>query len=174
MDLTLSDSLRDELKIPLGRLIPARQVSRATLEAIIPSSSYVVSVGDRTTKNMTSFGMTPSLQIIDNQERRKEMAEPNTDPVSSELYCTNPPAEINPQSITVIREALSLRPPARIIVDGEEDLLVIPACIYAPDGSTVLYGQPGQGLVVVPVTAEIRNKTRNILDRMGYDEKVAV
>ena len=51
----------------------------------------------------------------------------------------------------------------RITVDGEEDLLVIPACIYAPDKSVVLYGQPNEGMVIVPVTSEIRNKTKSIL-----------
>jgi hypothetical protein len=56
--------------------------------------------------------------------------------------------------------------PVRIVVNGEEDLLVIPVCVHAPDNSIVLYGQPNEGLVVVEITPEIRNKTQSLLDLM--------
>lgn len=173
--MALSDSLREELKTPLGELVPESRVSREAVQKIIPVGSYVVSVGDKTTEKMIGFGMVPSLQIIDNREKRKKRKAFDIGAVSASLECKNPAAEITPQSIDTIREAFSLEPPVRITVDGEEDLLVVPACIYAPDGSVVLYGQPGEGLVVVPVTAEIRNKTKGILDKVnGYDETVAV
>jgi len=51
-------------------------------------------------------------------------------------------------------------------VNGEEDLLVIPVCIYAPDNSVVMYGQPNEGLVIVKITPEIRNKTQTLLKSM--------
>ena len=51
-----------------------------------------------------------------------------------------------------------MTPPVRITVFGEEDLLVLPVCIHAPDNSIVLYGQPNEGLVLVEITTEIRNK----------------
>ena len=54
----------------------------------------------------------------------------------------------------------------RIMVNGEEDLLVIPVCIYAPDNAVVMYGQPNEGLVIVQVTPDIRNKTQKLLDLM--------
>ena len=54
----------------------------------------------------------------------------------------------------------------RIMVNGEEDLLVLPVCVYAPENSVVMYGQPNQGLVIVKVTPEIRNKAQKLLDLM--------
>ena len=54
----------------------------------------------------------------------------------------------------------------RIMVHGEEDLLVIPVCIYAPENAVVFYGQPNEGLVIVKVTSDIRNKTQKLLDLM--------
>jgi len=54
-----------------------------------------------------------------------------------------------------------------LMINGEEDLLVIPACIFAPENSIVLYGQPNQGLVIVKITPEIRNKTQRLLDSMN-------
>ena len=81
--------------------------------------------------------------------------------------CKNPPGEITQESIQTIQKAFSSDPPIRIIVDGEEDLLVIPVCIAAPENSVVMYGQPNEGLVIVHVTPEIRAKVQKILDVMN-------
>lgn len=159
--MTLSDSLREKLKTPLGDLIPENQVAKETLQKLV-ADKYVISVGDQTTEKMINFGLVPSLQIVDNWEKRQKRKAVDTRGISVSLECQNPAAEISPQSIAAIKKALSSKPPVRITVDGEEDLLVIPACIHAPPNSVVLYGQPNVGLVVVPVTAEIRNKVQNI------------
>ena len=78
----------------------------------------------------------------------------------------NPAAEITPQSIDIIKKAFTMQPPIRLCVNGEEDLLVIPVCIYAPENAIILYGQPNEGLVIVKITSEIRNKTQKLLDLM--------
>ena len=52
----------------------------------------------------------------------------------------------------------------RIIVDGEEDLLVLPVCTRAKDGFTVLYGQPNEGIIVVRADLTSRNKAKSLLD----------
>jgi hypothetical protein len=67
----------------------------------------------------------------------------------------------------VIQKAFSSEPPVRITVDGEEDLLVLPVCMSAPENSVVLYGQPNEGLVLVHVTPEIQAKVQKILDSMN-------
>jgi len=54
----------------------------------------------------------------------------------------------------------------RIIVTGEEDLLVLPVAVFAPGNSVVLYGQPNEGLVLVQITEEVRNKAKSIMDLM--------
>jgi uncharacterized protein (UPF0218 family) len=54
----------------------------------------------------------------------------------------------------------------RLSVNGEEDLLVIPVCIHAPENAIVLYGQPNEGLVIVKITPEIRSKTQTLLESM--------
>jgi hypothetical protein len=55
----------------------------------------------------------------------------------------------------------------RIVVNGEEDLLVLPVAVYAPDNSVILYGQPNEGLVIVQVTEEVRNKASSIMNSMS-------
>ncbi len=164
--MKLPDSLRDQLKIPMGDLIPENQVNKSNIQKQIPKNSYLITVGDRTTEKMIAFGLIPSLQIIDNQEKRIKREPTKNDNTYTELVCDNPAAEITPQSIDVIKKAFVSKTPVRLTVTGEEDLLVIPVCIYAPENSLVMYGQPNEGLVIVKITPEIRNKTQRLLDLM--------
>jgi len=161
----LPDSLRGQLKIPLGVLLSEPDVTKSNIVKHIQDNSFVITVGDRTTEKMIDFGLTPFLQIIDSQEKRVKREIPKAD-ILTDLTCDNPAAEITEQSIDVIKQAFLSKPPVRLVVNGEEDLLVIPVCIYAPENSVVLYGQPNEGLVIVQITPEVRSKAQRLLDSM--------
>ena len=163
--MKLPNSLRNQFKNPLGVLLPEDIADKAHISEYLSNNSYIITVGDRTTEKMIDFGLIPSLQIIDGVEKRKERELPKLEN-ATELTVDNPAAEITPQSIDVIKQAFTLQSPVRIVVNGEEDLLVIPVCVHAPENSVVLYGQPNKGLVIVKVTPEIRNKTQGLLDLM--------
>ena len=165
--MNLPESLREELKIPLGVLLPDKETTKENIEKFLTPDSYIITVGDRTTEKMIDFGLVPSLQIIDNLEKRTKRESPKLQENTTELFVDNPPAEITLQSIDLIKNAFLSTSPVRIIVNGEEDLLVIPVCIYAPQNAVVFYGQPNEGLVIVEITTEIRNKTQNLLDSMN-------
>ncbi|WP_428323828.1 GTP-dependent dephospho-CoA kinase family protein [Nitrosopumilus sp.] len=153
------------MKVPLGVLLPESQANKENILKHIEKNSYVITVGDRTTEKMIDFDLIPSLQIVDGIEKR-EKREPPKLVNATEITVDNPPAEITSQSIDVIKNAFSMNSPIRILVTGEEDLLVLPVCIHAPENSVVLYGQPNEGLVIVKITSEIRNKAQNLLDLM--------
>ncbi len=163
--MKLPDSLRDQLKIPLGILLPESQADKTNIKKHLSENSYIITVGDRTTEKMIEFGLIPSLQIIDSKEKRAKREPPKLSN-ATELIVDNPAAEITPQSIDTIKQAFTMQPPVRLSVNGEEDLLVIPVCIYAPENAIILYGQPNEGLVIVKITPEIRNKTQKLLDSM--------
>jgi len=163
--MKLPDSLREQLKIPLGILLPESQADKTNIKKYLSENSYVITVGDRTTEKMIEFDMIPSLQIIDSHEKRTKREPPKL-ANTTELTVDNPAAEITPQSIDIIKKAFSMQPPVRLSVNGEEDLLVIPVCIHAPEDSIVLYGQPNEGLIIVKITPEIRNKAQALLDLM--------
>ena len=164
--MKLPDNLRDQLKIPLGILLLENEANKKNIQKHISENSYIITVGDRTTEKMIDFGLVPSLQIIDGQEKRVERKIPKSFDISTSLTCDNPAAEITDQSIETIKNAFISETPVRITVNGEEDLLVLPVCIYAPENSVVMYGQPNEGLVIVKITPEIRNKTQSLLDSM--------
>ena len=132
--MKLPDSLRDQLKIPLGILLPESQVDKTNIKKHLSENSYIVTVGDRTTEKMIEFGLIPSLQIIDGKEKRAKREPPKL-ANATELTVDNPAAEITPQSIDIIKKAFTMQPPIRLCVNGEEDLLVIPVCIYAPENA---------------------------------------
>jgi len=163
----LPEKIRDDFKKPLGKLILDPATSRENIQREITTKSYLITVGDATTEKLMGFGFMPSLQIVDGQEKRVKREFPSSHETIITLTCNNPAGEITKESIDVIKKALgSSSSPIRILVRGEEDLLVLPVCIYAPEGATVMYGQPNEGLVVVQITAKIKDKTKSLLDLM--------
>jgi len=175
--LQLPDDLRDQLKNPLGNLISEDNPNKENIIKKISAESVIITVGDRTTENMLQLGLKPQIQIIDGYtgrdatidplESRDQCLVPADDAINTKLSCKNPPGEITEESMQVIQKAFSCEPPVRIIVDGEEDLLVLPVCIFAPENSIVMYGQPNEGLVIIHVTPEIKAKVQKILDAMN-------
>ena len=164
--MKLPDSLRDQFKTPLGILLPIGQDNKENIEKYLSNNPYLITVGDKTTEKMINFGLIPSLQIIDGFEKRQKRDLPKLGD-ATELKIDNPAAEITLESIEIIKKAFSMTAPVRITVMGEEDLLVLPVCIHAPDNSIVLYGQPNEGLVLVEISTEIRNKAQTLLDLMN-------
>ena len=165
--MQLPDDLRDQLKNPLGNLISDNDPNKENIIKKISTESIIITVGDRTTENLLQLDIKPQIQIVDGLEKRNKRTVPIDDTVNTNLSCRNPPGEITDESIQVIQKAFSSEPPVRIIIDGEEDLLVIPVCIHAPENSIVMYGQPNEGLVIVTITPEIRAKVQKILDAMN-------
>lgn len=172
--MELPEGMRAALREPLGELIPEEGVRAGRVLEM--ASRPVVTVGDRTTERFLGWGARVDLQIVDGLERRAGRAAPPLPEGASEVRCSNPPGSISEEAARAVQAALRGRSPVRITVDGEEDLLALPACACAPDGASVFYGQPLEGMVAVRVGPEVRRKTQKIMDAMraGNDEKVAV
>ena len=69
-------------------------------------------------------------------------------------------------SFNLLKTIFDQKPPIRLLVDGEEDLLVLPVCLFAPANSVVMYGQPNEGLVIAEITDEVRDKVQKIVNQM--------
>ena len=74
----------------------------------------------------------------------------------------NPAGTLTDDLIRALDHAI-MNPPATVIVDGEEDLAVIPLVIAAPNNAIVLYGQPHQGVVLRRVNPEAKETARHFL-----------
>ncbi len=157
----------------MGELIPDEQVSREEMVGRLAGATRVVTVGDRTTERIIGYGLEPDLQIVDGLERRAARALPES--AAETISCSNPAAHVTEDAVSAIARAYASDHPIRILVSGEEDLLFVPALAHAPEGSALMYGQPGEGLVIVRADAASKERAHRILELLERDdETVAV
>jgi len=159
----LAGENRHKFKEPLGVLVPDSNVTCDMLCAMAQNSE-IITVGDATTQRVLDCGIIPVVHIVDGLEKRSRRNPPSSNCL--QMQCKNPPGEITQNAVSVIQQAIAAMEPVRVLVRGEEDLLVLPVCIHAPLGSTILYGQPNQGLVVIRLTKQVRDKADFLLSIM--------
>jgi uncharacterized protein (UPF0218 family) len=132
------------------------------------SGKTVYTVGDVVTRNCLMSGLSPKVAIIDGHTMRIPCR--NTPLLfAPRKDVKNPAGTITRELIDIIRDAVA-HPPALIFVDGEEDLGVIPLVMLAPAGVFVLYGQPGEGVVVRLVDAEAKKAAKRLFDLFKPDQ----
>lgn len=149
----------------MGTLYRAEQLHEREFMDALLSSPLVISVGDRVTESLHALGRTPDVQVVDEVERRVKRDAPDV-PFVRLLRAANPAGTITLGSIEAVRSALEGVKPSRVLIDGEEDLLAIPAIEAAPVGSTLYYGQPGEGLVMVRIDERAKASVRLTYARM--------
>ena len=163
----LPEEMREELAKPMGRLFKPAEISGAAFTDAIKHGSFIITVGDRVTETAGKLGRIPDVQIVDSRENRKPRMPPEVSFVSG-FDAANPPGGIAAAAVESIRKAMAAKKPARVLVDGEEDLLAIPAILLAPEGSRLFYGQPGEGIVMVTTDNAAKQRSRALLRRMGF------
>ena len=163
----LPDEHRTAFRDPLGPIYT--DVS----ELIADAGEPIVAVGDMVAHHLTEAGRPPDLAVIDGRTERRAVDPDVEDRLAAvpatELHATNPPGTITVELIRAIRDGLQLEPPVQVIVDGEEDLATLPAVLTAPDGATVVYGQPGEGMVRIDVDGDGRRKARELFSLLQGD-----
>jgi uncharacterized protein (UPF0218 family) len=162
----LGNYLREEFSRPLGVVIRNSELE-AYFKSVDIKDSSLVTVGDRTTEYFVTRGHRPRLQIVDSVEKRARRTAPvgGFDHITS---VSNPEGGIAGEAIELVRRELGRGEAARILVNGEEDLLVLPAILFAEEGADVFYGQPNEGMVHVRVSSQTRKMVTEMLSRMGY------
>lgn len=170
--LILPDSLRKTLRKPLGKVIKkAISIKKYNFD-----SPMLITIGDIVTLNLFMKGTRPDLSIFDLKTRRHKLNkeyEPLLKSFSKSqagMSTVNPPGAIQRRSVGVIKKAIDLfletSGKQTIFVKGEEDLLTLPAILLSPLNSLVLYGQPGEGIVVIKVTEKKKYEVSMLLNKM--------
>lgn len=163
--LLLKKERRKKFKKPFGKLyLNLDNINRSILE-----NHFIISVGDETTNNLLNAGIIPEISIIDNIIERKP-SKHSIEYNAVTLNVVNPPGAITDELWITIKKSFDIAPKSNvlIVVDGEEDLAVIPCVLMAPEGSLILYGQSGDGVVLVEVN-KVKEKAKEMLD---YFEEV--
>jgi uncharacterized protein (UPF0218 family) len=160
--LLLSEKLRAHLKRPLGQLFPDIATAVEHLRKLRPTR--LITVGDVATAKFIAAGVRPDVAVVDFLVMRKPVAEDLKARIDSldarVIHVRNPAGTLTPE----MRESFAdAKPPLKIIVEGEEDLATVPAVLSAPQGSVVVYGQPGGGVVIIKVTESKRREFTDLL-----------
>lgn len=164
--VTLPRSLRGELKEPLGRIFT--DPDRLFADAGTP----LVAVGDMVTYHLESAGVTPDVALVDGLTKRDAVAPEIREAVSDDarrVPVENPAGTLTADLLAALAESVRTPEETVIVVDGEEDLAALPAVLAVPEGASVVYGQPDEGMVHVLVTAEVRDDVADLLARMDGD-----
>ncbi|ERH01721.1 MAG: uncharacterized protein conserved in archaea [Halonotius sp. J07HN6] len=179
--LTLPAALRSELKDPLGEVYTDSEslLSAAAAHGSTPDT-VVISVGDVVTARLLEAGRQPDVAAIDGRTER----EPIDDEIDAILdgltgrrvRVENESATLSESLLTALRDGIhgETDDPVTISVDGEEDLAALPAIVLAETGSSVVYGQPGEGMVHVAVDDAVTATARDLLARFDGDTDAAL
>jgi uncharacterized protein (UPF0218 family) len=166
MKLRLPDEMRSELKEPLGRVSP--DVEKEGL-----GDGRVVAVGDMVTYHLLESGIVPDVAVVDGRTKREEVDEEVVERwrrMGVAARVENEPGTVSGALVEALKEAFEEN--GLVEVKGEEDLAVLPAVVLASEGDTVLYGQPGEGMVYVEVDDEAQGYVLDLLGRMDGDDDV--
>ena len=179
--LTLPDAMRDAFKEPLGPVTTdADELLAAAAETGDERGAPeapLVAVGDVVTYHLREAGRVPDVALIDGKTEREAVDAAIESALAAadgrRVRVENPAASLSAELLAALGEALSAADPVIVEVTGEEDLAALPAILAAPDGASVVYGQPGEGMVRVAVTPASRAEARELFEALNGDVAAA-
>lgn len=162
--LLLPETLRPYLQKPLGKVLSS-----------VPTGldpRKIITIGDISTQNFNKKSIGQFLSIVDfkvNREKKfGKLSELGFVNKIETIEADNPAGSITPQLFDAVYKAMQTNKPKVILVNGEEDLAVLPVLLVAPLGFVVYYGQPNEGLVEVAVTEENKEKVFELVNKFDY------
>ncbi|VVB67861.1 Phosphopantetheine adenylyltransferase [Candidatus Norongarragalina meridionalis] len=152
----LNPGMRITLRRPFGRLFASAAEASGFIRRAKPTK--LVLVGDSTSRVLAK--MKPDVCVMDGKIMRKKV--PRIRFGEKTIGVRNPAGKVTRPLLSALRNALR---GGRVLVSvaGEEDLAVLPAVLFAPLGSLVVYGQPKRGLVIVAVDEAKKQQALGIL-----------
>lgn len=170
--LNLPLHLREQLRKPIGSAVTdVRKIKDS-----ITKESLLITVGDIVTKSLRDINCMPDIEIIDFKTRRSSVDEKlisQYKKMNLKIY-RNEPGSIHKEVIDVyleaVRNCVTSHKKQTIIIEGEEDLLTLPAILLAPLRSLVCYGQFDlEAVIMVDVTEEKKQFVMKLLEKFDYN-----
>jgi GTP-dependent dephospho-CoA kinase len=157
------ESLRPTLAEKYGPVYAGVEADRR-----IRALGVFATCGDRVTAHAIELGRLPLIGIVDYKTRRQELVDPELfKPLAARrtMRVANPPGLLTEQLRSAIPQLVA-EGGGLIVVDGEEDLGSLALVESLPNGATVLYGIPGEGVTFVMVDPLAKERVRHLLGQM--------
>ncbi|MCL7387968.1 MAG: GTP-dependent dephospho-CoA kinase family protein [Thaumarchaeota archaeon] len=155
-EIIFSEDAKEKVRKPLGKLFegkPPETTERLAEYIRERKPTMLIIVGDFSAKELSRIGIHADIYVVDGRVERK-LSEKFTDESAFQVFTKNPAGTISTDAANALKEAIRSGKRAVVYVEGEEDLLTLPAIVLAPLGSMVVYGQPSVGVVAVEVTED--------------------
>jgi pantetheine-phosphate adenylyltransferase len=158
-NLILPKTLRSVLQKPWGEILNE-------IPENIDGSKTIV-VGDATAQKFNQQKVGQFLSIVDFLIHREikfhQLSELGFDGQNVQKI-NNPHGMVTPELIQAVKGAFNQKVKAVILIDGEDDLAVLPVLLIAPLGFSIFYGQPDEGLAEILVTEENKEKAYQLIE----------
>ncbi|HIJ98621.1 TPA: DUF359 domain-containing protein, partial [archaeon] len=160
-DLVVNEEIKKYVRKPLGKIIRESQLSANF-------KGNVICVGDKVTLTCAKLQLMPKVAIVDYKVMRKKISAKDKRQLKKygtiKLRAKNKAGTISLEAWNKVREALEFTGAiVKVEIDGEEDLLTLAAILNGDVGDTVIYGQPGKGIVVVQITEKKKQEIADML-----------
>jgi len=172
-DLQVTERGRKILSLPIGIVI-YRKAPKSVKIATEIIQNYkpplIITVGDIVTWNFIKEGLSVNIAILDGKTLRKRKInyQYTLSRFKFKISCFNPPKHIMFNALDSVRKAVKKAlegVPVVILVKGEEDLLGIPALIFSPLNSVVVYGYWKGGLGIIFSNNYLKNSFSNFIKK---------
>lgn len=153
---------RDRLREPRGDVVQGD-----ALIAELAERDYhrLICVGDRVSLDVATSRIDADICVVDGRIERTPIAEDrhNALDAARTLETANPAGEITEDAWNTVREAIAHTCRTTVRVDGEEDLLALPAFLFTAPDSLVVYGHWEEGAVIVEPDAAQKAFVRDLI-----------
>ena len=171
--------LRPALREPLGEVFEGSLSEKKSIVKRIVSTiqktnpPMVFAIGDIIVESLKGVGYLPSVEVVDLRSRREALKENlkfEIRNLKTRKY-RNGAGTIEVSTVRRLKSLcntyLKVNTPQSLIINGEEDLMVLPAILVAPLSSLVLYGQYNLGVVAVTVTEEKKAEVLKLVSQFN-------
>ncbi len=172
-DLELPEKLLEVFRKPYGKLFSsAENFVNSGVEK--KEGGLIIVIGDQSSHALLEAGLDPDIIVIDGKVRRQAF-EKKIVFGGKELKVYNKAGITSKALWNSVKDAITSRQKTKILVNGEDDLAVLPSVIMSPLGSIVLYGQPELsfdnkkivgGLVCIEIGLEKKKDALRLLREM--------
>lgn len=171
--LHITPFLRNTLKKPFGSLIKDTKSWFKRRRAMDPSK--IITVGDIVTAAFNMNNIEQKISVVDflvaREKKFSSIKDHGFRGLVTVINVKNPAGTLTSAIFAVSQNLFASRIGRSIIlVNGEEDLAVLPLVLSAPLGFTIYYGQPNEGIVEIVVTEKKKKEAYSIVNHFtrGY------